>query len=143
VDVIEHYILRQWVNSHRDQGASWINAYHNPYLCNALVAIQENPAHPWQVEELAQRASLSRSAFVQRFKELLGATLVNYVSKVRIQKAMELLYAPRKVLSGLRKRWAMQRALRCPKPLSASPGCRRRNSGCRQRGDFKKRHAKA
>lgn len=91
VDVMFYYILRQWVNSHRAQGASWVNAYHNPYLRNALVAIHENPAHPWQVEELAQKASLSRSAFAQRFKELLGDTPVNYVTKVRIQKAMELL----------------------------------------------------
>ena len=95
VDVMFYYILRQWVNSHRDQhhgqGASWVNAYHNPYLRNALVAIHEDPAHPWQVEELAQKASLSRSAFAQRFKELLGDTPVNYVAKVRIQKSMELL----------------------------------------------------
>lgn len=91
VDVMFYYILRQWVNSHRAQGASWINAYHNPYLRAALVAIHENPAHPWQVEELAQKASLSRAAFAQRFKELLGDTPVNYVTKVRIQKSMELL----------------------------------------------------
>ena len=73
------------------QEASWVNAYHNPYLRNALVAIHENPAHPWQVEELAQKASLSRAAFAQRFKELLGDTPVNYVTKVRIQQSMELL----------------------------------------------------
>ena len=61
------------------------------YLRNALVAIHENPAYPWQVAELAQKASLSRAAFAQRFKELLGDTPVNYVTKVRIQKSMELL----------------------------------------------------
>jgi len=119
VDVIEHYILRQWVNSHRDQGASWINAYHNPYLCNALVAIQENPAHPWQVEELAQRASLSRSAFVQRFKELLDDTPVNYVSKVRIQKAMELLVRAEESIDriaetvGYATGFALSKAFKC------------------------------
>lgn len=94
VDVMFYYTLRQWVNSHRDHHlgqASWVNAYHNPYLRNALVAIHENPAHPWQVEELAHKAGLSRAAFAQRFKELLGDTPVNYVTKVRIQKAMELL----------------------------------------------------
>lgn len=91
VDVMFYYILRQWVNSHRAEGASWVNAYHNPYLRNALVAIHESPARAWQVEELAQRANLSRAAFAQRFKELLGDTPMNYVTKVRIQKAIELL----------------------------------------------------
>ncbi len=91
VDVMFYYILRQWMNSQRDQNASWISAYRNPYIRNALAAIHENPAHPWQVAELAQTAGLSRAAFAQRFKALLGDTPANYVTKVRIQKAMELL----------------------------------------------------
>jgi transcriptional regulator GlxA family with amidase domain len=91
VDVMVYYILRQWVNNHRDQGASWITAYHNPAIRSALIAIHEDPAHPWQVAELAHRAGLSRAAFAQRFKALLGDTPVNYVTNLRIQKSMELL----------------------------------------------------
>jgi AraC-like DNA-binding protein len=91
VDVMFYYILRQWINTHRNQGASWVTAYHNPYIRNALIAIHENPAHPWQVATLAEKATLSRAAFAQQFKALLGDTPLNYVTKVRIQKAMELL----------------------------------------------------
>ncbi len=91
VDVMLYYILRQWMNSRHGQGVSWISAYQNPYLRNALIAVHKNPAHAWQVAELAQISGLSRAAFAQRFKELLGDTPVNYVTKVRIQKSMELL----------------------------------------------------
>ena len=86
-----YYILRQWMNHHREQGVSWISAYQNPHLRNVLVAVHENPAYAWQVADMAQKAGLSRAAFAQRFKELLGDTPANYVTKVRIQKAMELL----------------------------------------------------
>jgi AraC-like DNA-binding protein len=43
-------------------------------LRNALIAIHADPAHPWQVAGLAQKAGLSRAAFARRFKECLGDT---------------------------------------------------------------------
>lgn len=91
VDVMFYYILRQWVNNNHAPGASWVKAYHDPHVRRALVAMHENPAYTWRVAELAQKADLSRSAFAQRFKELLGDTPVNYLTRLRIQKSMELL----------------------------------------------------
>ncbi|MBV7338051.1 AraC family transcriptional regulator [Chloroflexi bacterium TSY] len=91
VDVMLYYILRQWMSSQPKEGASWTRAFYDPQLRNALIAIHENPAHPWQVGSLAQKAGLSRAMFAQRFKQLLGDTPINYMTKVRIQKAMELL----------------------------------------------------
>ena len=46
---------------------------------------------PWTVESLAEAAGMSRSAFAARFKELLGQTPLEYVTKWRMQKAMQLL----------------------------------------------------
>jgi AraC-like DNA-binding protein len=46
---------------------------------------------PWTVESLAEAAGMSRSAFAARFKELLGQTLLEYVTGWRMQKAMRLL----------------------------------------------------
>ena len=91
VDVMLYYILRQWMNSQPKEGASWTRAFYDPHLRNALIAIHENPAHAWQVGNLAQKAGLSRATFAQRFKQLLGDTPINYMTGVRIQKAMELL----------------------------------------------------
>jgi AraC-like DNA-binding protein len=104
VDVMLYYILRQWMNSHQQAGASWINAYGNRELRNALLAIHADPAHPWQVEELAQKAGLSRAAFAERFKVLLGDTPLNYVTKVRIQKAMEHLVRSEETIEQISER---------------------------------------
>ena len=38
-----------------------------------------------------EAAGMSRSAFAARFKELLGQTLLEYVTEWRMQKAMQLL----------------------------------------------------
>lgn len=73
VDVMFYYSLHQWVNSHREQGASWINAYHNPYLRNALVAIHETRRIPGKWKNWRKKP-VSRAAFAHRFKELLGDT---------------------------------------------------------------------
>ncbi|MEZ4728655.1 MAG: AraC family transcriptional regulator [Caldilineaceae bacterium] len=104
VDVMLYYILRQWMSSHAHQDASWINAYSNPELRNALLAIHADPAHPWQVEELAQKAGLSRAAFAQRFKDLLGDTPLNYVTKVRMQKAMAYLVRSEETIEQISER---------------------------------------
>jgi len=92
IDVMFCYILRQWMETHPKQGESWIHAFYDDYLRRPIVAIHEDPAHDWSVDELASRASLSRAAFSQRFKNFVNDTPINYLAKVRVQKAMMLLH---------------------------------------------------
>lgn len=47
--------------------------------------------HPWTVESLVEAASMSRSAFAVRFKELMGQTPLEYLTEWRMQKAMQML----------------------------------------------------
>jgi AraC-like DNA-binding protein len=96
VDVMFYYILRQWMERENSQGHSWLKAYHNTYLQKALIAIHEQPAYPWQVATLAQKASLSRAAFARLFKTLVRETPLDYVTRVRMQQAMELLTSTEK-----------------------------------------------
>jgi AraC-like DNA-binding protein len=53
---------------------------------------------------LAQKAGLSRAAFAERFKVLLGDTPLNYVTKVRIQKAMEHLVRSEETIEQISER---------------------------------------
>lgn len=92
VDVMFCYILRQWMELHPKEGASWIHAFYDDHLRDSLVAIHQDPAYNWSVEELACKAHLSRAAFAQRFKSFVNDTPIQYLAKVRVQKAMELLY---------------------------------------------------
>lgn len=91
IDVMFCYILRQWMNNQSENGTTWLHAFYDENLRESLIAIHENPAHAWKLDELASKARLSRSAFAQRFKTFVKDTPINYLAKVRVNKAMELL----------------------------------------------------
>jgi AraC-like DNA-binding protein len=69
----------------------WLRAIFDAQIGTALKAIHENVNGPWTVESLAETAGMSRSAFAQRFKGLLGQTPLEYVTDWRMQKALQLL----------------------------------------------------
>jgi AraC-like DNA-binding protein len=69
----------------------WLRAIFDPQVGAALGAVHDSVSTPWTVEFLAAAATMSRSAFAVRFKELLGQTPLEYVTEWRMQKAMQLL----------------------------------------------------
>jgi AraC-like DNA-binding protein len=69
----------------------WLRAIFDPQVGAALGAVHDSVSTPWTVESLAAAATMSRSAFAVRFKELLGQTPLEYVTEWRMQKAMQLL----------------------------------------------------
>jgi len=60
-------------------------------LAPALTALHAAPGEPWTVDTLADKASLSRSAFADRFQRVMGASPAAYVAEVRMQEARALL----------------------------------------------------
>lgn len=69
----------------------WLRAIFDPQIGKALKAIHDNVEGPWTVESLAVAAGMSRSAFAQRFKEMMAQTPLDYVTEWRMQKALPLL----------------------------------------------------
>lgn len=91
IDVLFHYVLREWINDEKNMHHSFFKAFRDKNVLNTLQAIHEKPEIPWSVEGLAKIASLSRAAYAKKFKDYTGETPANYVSKVRIQKSLNLL----------------------------------------------------
>jgi AraC-like DNA-binding protein len=86
----------QAIRAHIASGAEickrgWLRAIFDLQIGAALKSIHENVNSPWTVESLAESAGMSRSAFAERFKELLGQTPLEYVTEWRMQKAVQLL----------------------------------------------------
>lgn len=54
--------------------------------------IQQHPGRPHTIESLAMRANLSPRYFSQKFKEIKGQTVKNYIVESRIRRAEHLLY---------------------------------------------------
>jgi AraC-like DNA-binding protein len=71
--------------------SGWLRAIFDPKIGAALKAMHERVENPWTVETLAASASMSRSAFALKFKELLGETPLAYLTDWRMYKATGLL----------------------------------------------------
>lgn len=54
--------------------------------------IQQHPGDPHSIESLAMRANLSPRYFSQKFKEIIGHTVRNYIIHSRINRAEHLLH---------------------------------------------------
>ena len=69
----------------------WLSALANPQVGSAITRMHERPGHRWTVQELAQRAGMSRSAFAQRFKERTGSAVMEYLVRWRMLLAADRL----------------------------------------------------
>ncbi|MFZ6182122.1 AraC family transcriptional regulator [Nannocystis pusilla] len=83
-------LLVQTIRAYHASGAAdavgWLSAIKNPQIGAALRAMHRDVAHPWSVEALAGVAGMSRSAFALRFKELVGAPPLEYLTRWRMYK---------------------------------------------------------
>jgi len=61
------------------------------HIRSALIALHDNPSEPWSVEALAKIAGMSRTAFSNRFNDLIGNTPLNYLINWRMQIARQML----------------------------------------------------
>lgn len=90
-DIIVMQALRTWMETDPSAQEGWLGALHDPRIGRAMAQIHTRPEHPWSVAELAEVASMSRSAFASRFTELVGESAMRYVTEHRMQVAKALL----------------------------------------------------
>ena len=57
----------------------------------ALSHMHQDPAAPWQLDTLAERAHMSRTRFALRFRETVGVSPMDYLATWRISLAQSLL----------------------------------------------------
>jgi AraC-like DNA-binding protein len=69
----------------------WLAGLRDRFVGRALTLLHARPAHPWTVDALGREVGLSRSAFAQRFTELLGQPPMQYLAHWRLQIAARQL----------------------------------------------------
>jgi AraC-like DNA-binding protein len=65
-------------------GVGWLFALSDKQMSAAITCMHDEPAHDWTVEELGQRAGMSRSTFALRFKETVGVSPMEYPTRWRM-----------------------------------------------------------
>jgi len=72
-------------------GVGWLFALADKQIGAAITAVHDDPAHRWTLQELAERAGMSRSTFALRFKETVGASPMEYLTRWRMLLAGDRL----------------------------------------------------
>lgn len=68
-----------------------LTALVDPRLSRALFAMHGALDHPWTLQAMATEAAMSRTAFAERFAELVGSTPMRYLQSQRMSLAGRLL----------------------------------------------------
>ena len=86
-DILVIQAIRAWLDSMRDEEHGWIAALHDRQIGKALSLMHRQPEHEWQVESLAREVGMSRSGFSARFTSLVGESVKQYLTSLRMQLA--------------------------------------------------------
>ena len=72
-------------------GVGWLFALADQQMSAAINAMHHDPAHAWTLQELAGHAAMSRSTFAMKFKQTVGASTIEYLTRWRMLLAADRL----------------------------------------------------
>jgi AraC-like DNA-binding protein len=103
-EVLVIHVLREYIRNLPEGEVGWLGALNNREISVALGLIHGRPEHAWSARELAAAVGLSRSAFFNRFKRLVGETPAQYLTRWRIHLATRLLREERASVTATARR---------------------------------------
>jgi len=72
-------------------GVGWLFALADKQMSAAINAMHDDPAHRWTLQELAAHSGMSRSVFAQKFKQTVGESAMEYLTRWRMLLAGDRL----------------------------------------------------
>jgi AraC-like DNA-binding protein len=91
-DILFIQAVRAYIQENADTARTgWLAAARDRQIGRALALLHANPDEPWTVDILARRLATSRSAFADRFTELVGEPPLRYLTRLRINAAVRRL----------------------------------------------------
>ncbi|GLY15142.1 AraC family transcriptional regulator [Kineosporia rhizophila] len=83
--------LRAYFDRPGGRPPAWWAAQRDPVAGKALQMLHAEPAAPWTVATLAERAGVSRATLAKRFSDLVGEPPLSYLTAWRMTLAADLL----------------------------------------------------
>jgi transcriptional regulator GlxA family with amidase domain len=99
-DVVVIHALRSWIER-ADLNVGWLAALRDAQIGRAMAAMHRAPEKVWSVDALARVAGLSRSRFSDRFTDLVRTAPMQYLTRLRMDRAREVLRAEKVSLAEL------------------------------------------
>lgn len=107
-DILVIQAIRTWIESVRKEEQGWIAALHDPQIGKALSLMHRQPARDWRVESLALEVGMSRSGFSARFTAIVGESVKQYLTGLRMQLAHRELRETSDTLAKIAERVGYQ-----------------------------------
>jgi AraC-like DNA-binding protein len=83
--------LRLHLTDATSAGRGWLSALSDKQMSIAITSMHNDPGYPWTLQLLAERVGMSRSVFALRFREIVGATPMEYLTRWRMLLAANRL----------------------------------------------------
>jgi AraC-like DNA-binding protein len=90
-DILVVQAIRSWIETDPASKSGWLGALQDRQIGRAISLIHRDPARDWTVASLADELAMSRSAFAARFTELVDEPAMQYVTRWRMQVAVNAL----------------------------------------------------
>ena len=93
--------LRLHLTDAANAGRGWLSALTDKHMGLAIASVHDDPGYSWTLESLAARVGMSRSVFALRFRETVGATPMEYLTRWRMLLAADRLKKTEDGLSAI------------------------------------------
>ena len=101
MDLLFIHVLRSAI-SQPDVSIGLLAGLVDPNISRALGAIHANPSNRWTVASLSREAGMSRTTFAERFRQVIGTTPIQYLSRWRMTIAEDLLARSNQTVEQIR-----------------------------------------
>jgi AraC-like DNA-binding protein len=115
--------LRLHLADASNAGPGWLSALSDKHMSLAITSMHDNPGHPWTLQSLAERVGMSRSVFALRFRETVGATSMEYLTRWRMLLAADRLKNSSESLSAIAQSLGYQSESAFGKAFRRVMGC--------------------
>jgi AraC-like DNA-binding protein len=94
--------MRRYVDALPSRG--WVAGLRDPQVGRSLALIHGEPGKAWSVDDLAREVAMSRSAFAERFSELVGEPPMQYLIRWRLALAAQALRSGTEAITRIAER---------------------------------------
>lgn len=136
-DILVIQAIRSWMAADPVAKTGWLGALGDKQIGQAITLIQRDPGRDWSVATLADATAMSRSAFAARFTQMVGESVMQYVTRWRMHIALKWLKEGEPVGElafrlGYQSEAAFSRAFK--RVMGISPGSARRDDEPARKG---------
>jgi AraC family transcriptional regulator, alkane utilization regulator len=131
VEVLFIQIIRLYISGLQENETGWLRGLQNQQISKALNSIHSSPENQWTVDSLSAASGMSRASFAARFKQLVGESPFQYLTRWRMYKATGYLKIPDASIADVAQRVGYQAEAAFSKVfkhhLGVAPGSYRRS----------------